>query len=346
MLLDYVFIIGSELSEEGFRIDELLNKTKENFKKADKSFMIIGDGERLLKEEEFQCLKGQVSNSTKIIILAHGINYQACYGSKYYDMQFDDTHHIQIFSSIDIDDVLDNPKLLEETLTSKFLSIFSSAIGSNVPLEVYLNSCYSGAAANDVLHLPNSSKLVTFSKPNEYGFAWSYDVLINAINTQSELGDLYLKLLTSNIIDISLNINQKGEMNSFAFNRPFEKIEKHIQEKQIQFIEFAKNNSIKVTSEFLINKHSIEESLKYLFIESCAKGNIEAIKYLISQDPQLINNYKVNGYEDLNPVKLALNYNQKEILRFLLEKELILESEIKEVNELLGKEQDINSSFI
>jgi hypothetical protein len=123
-----VFILGSRLGDIGY---DLKNNTLYNKEK----FLLIGDGEKPIIQEDLLVLSNKINKNTAIIICTHGSVLES-------------KHSIHLFE--------------RGMHTSDFLKILQD-INPKVALNIFLDTCYAGHAAKDAEVMNIGSTLVTFS---------------------------------------------------------------------------------------------------------------------------------------------------------------------------------------
>jgi hypothetical protein len=123
-----VFILGSRLGYIGY---DLRNNTLYNKEK----FLLIGDGENPITQDDLSVLSNKINKNTAIIICTHGSVRES-------------KHSIHLFESA--------------MHTAYFFKILQD-INPKIPLNIFLDTCYAGYAAQDVEAMDIGSTLVAFS---------------------------------------------------------------------------------------------------------------------------------------------------------------------------------------
>ena len=139
--LKEVLIIGSD---HNYNFAPTLSAAKASgIYEPEQAGIIIGDGNQHLSEEEItSALKGRIDEDTHIYLCGHGDLYE-------------DQHLIGLFTDV-------------PTETSKVLTLLNSL--TTKPLHISLDSCYGGAANEDITVLKKGSTLVTHTEPDELGY--------------------------------------------------------------------------------------------------------------------------------------------------------------------------------
>ncbi len=123
-----VFILGGRLDDIGYDIKNDPVYKNENF-------LLIGDGINPITNDSLAVLSGRINKNTSIIISTHGSVHSL-------------DHSVSLHN--------------ESVLTYDFLKALQQT-NPNIPLNIFLESCYAGYASKDVEALNIGSTLVTFS---------------------------------------------------------------------------------------------------------------------------------------------------------------------------------------
>jgi ankyrin repeat protein len=184
-LFKIVLIIGSDI--------ELTSYVQELFKQ--KGFLLIGDGKRRISELDLSQLKGKVDKNTRIYISVHGVSEEGVH-------------------------IIDSN--LNEYRTRDLLTKLAT-YNPNTPLTVYLNACYAGAAAPDVVVLPEGSTLIAYgtSDATTVKFISTKTILWSINNTN--VGDpiqAFIRNFAYTVQTATVSINTKNGIFNHAMELP------------------------------------------------------------------------------------------------------------------------------
>jgi ankyrin repeat protein len=261
---------------------------------------IIGSTDSGFGKEDLFELKGKINSQTKIFIDAHGY------------ITTDGLHKIN-----------SNEKTLLTIEILKMLQTFSQG-----PINVIIESCYSGGIKINLKALNEGFFLVLSSKPGfkSHAFHEMYSKVLLTSNAYSNNQEFYQNILNKlpyfiarsntfviNEINLNLNPTFQSILNKEAAR---DILNKHADEFISLIKVFHNIELIKPT----YNEQIIEEYQNLLFINSCALGEKEWINYfednlcLFSQNKYLINN-NITGYTAL---RIAAEGGHIEIVNKLL----------------------------
>lgn len=155
--------------------------------------LVLGDGERTIKKEEIEAIKDRIGPDTIIELSGHGLVERG-------------QHLITLFE--------------ETPNTSEVLKFFDELIP--YPLQIFVASCYGGAANGDISLLKEGSKLVTVTEPDDVSIGGAAEMHLrdNAHFTLS-LEERFLRSIRTG--SQVLTFNQKlssGEIFKYQY-RPF-----------------------------------------------------------------------------------------------------------------------------